>query len=136
MSDDNRSLQVYIQLVDQLQSQFRGEQKEIEKLWSEICDLRLLAMERPLEVDEASRLTRAERQYSRKANIQSRNLDSIKLAMVANIQSVKILSTFRDERMQQEIFGVLSERFLLETTRIFGDANVAREKIREYLNRQ
>lgn len=67
-------------------------------------ELSLLALERPLAADEEVHLSRARRQYRRKAAIQLLNLDSIETIMKTHEEQFAQLGDFRDTEMQDEIF--------------------------------
>lgn len=125
------SLRVYISLMDQSQQEFRAQQKEIEGLWNEILQLSLLSLERQLDGDEDARLSRVRRQYQRMAGKQARKLEEIEMVMKSHESQFSLLSDFRDPEMQEEIFQVLCQRFLLESTRIFGNHLIAKRFIKQ-----
>lgn len=130
------SLRVYISLMDQAQQEFRSTKKEIEALWADLCELQLLTLQRPLLPEEEARLDRVQRQYSRKAVTQLRNLDTIEMVMKSHEAQFARLSDFRDPEMQEAIFQVICKRFMLESTRIFGSSEVAIEAIRNFIQKK
>lgn len=136
MSVDIHLLNVYVQLMEQAQQEFRSTKKEIEDLWADLCELQMTALQHSLEPDEESRFSRVKRQYSRMATKQLRNLETIDLVMKSHQEAVLHLSEFRDGEMRQEIFEVVCNRFVLESTRIFGSSEAALEAIRNFIQKK